>query len=268
MQIPFKDKQIHVEVYGEGRPIVLLNGVMMVTKSWTPFVEALSKNNKLILLDFLDQGQSSPAAESYNVETQADVVRAVLDGLKLENANISGISYGSFVATQFALSYPEKTEKLILFNCAAWCSPWLRDIGKSWDAAKGTPEGFYYAAMPIIYSQGFYNNKQEWLGTRKDLLTQYVFNDPEFFVSLNRRMESAHDHDVRARLGELKMKTLIVGSADDYLMPLFEQKYIHERVPNSDFVVMEDCGHASMYEKPDVFTTLLTGFVNTESVKI
>ena len=268
MLIQFQDKQVHVEVYGEGEPIVLLNGVMMTTMSWAPFIEAISKQNKLILLDFLDQGQSSPMSEAYDVTLHADTLSAVLDELGLEQASVAGISYGSFVAQQFALKYPARVKKLVLFNTAAYASPWLIDIGQSWQAARSSPEGYYYATMPIIYSQTFYNENQEWLNARKEFLVKHVFTNESFFEAMDRRLDSAATHDVRERLGEIKAKTLVVGSRNDYLVPVDEQKFVCDRIPDADLVVLENCGHASMYERPDAFMAVLTGFVNNEPVVI
>ena len=51
-------KRIHYEEYGQGKPLIILNGIMMSCASWAEFVEPFSENNRLILVDFLDQGKS------------------------------------------------------------------------------------------------------------------------------------------------------------------------------------------------------------------
>ena len=55
----FEGKSIYYELHGEGRPLLLLNGIMMSCGSWAEFVEPLSAQNQLILLDMLDQGRSA-----------------------------------------------------------------------------------------------------------------------------------------------------------------------------------------------------------------
>ena len=50
----YQGKNVYYETHGEGKPLILLNGIMMSTKSWGIFKEAFSANNRLILLDFLD----------------------------------------------------------------------------------------------------------------------------------------------------------------------------------------------------------------------
>ena len=268
MIVDFRGKNIYVEVYGEGPPIVLLNGIMMSTKSWAPFSGPLSKNNKLILLDFLDQGESSKMTEDYPVTIQADVVKHVLDALKISKAHIAGVSYGAAVAMHFALMYPETVDRLALFNCIPYTSPWLTNIGEGWKAARITAEAYYYMTIPTIYSMGFYNTRTDWFDSRKDFLLENVFSSSVFLDAMERLSNSMSTHDVRDRLFSIGAKTLVVGGSDDYLTPLSEQRYIVERIPNADMVIMENCGHAGMYEKPTIFATLLTGFVNHDIVAI
>ena len=266
--INFNDKQIYAETHGEGEPLVILNGIMMSTPSWKPFIEVLSKQNKLVLIDLLDQGQSSKMSESYSLALQADVVKAVLDELGIKKAAICGISYGASVAMNFAVKYPSYADKLVLFNCVPYTSPWMKDIGESWKLASASPEAYYHTTIPVIYSMDFYNKKQDWIKTRKDFLTKYVFNNRDFLDAMNRLTDSSFDHDVRDRLGEIKAKTLVVGASDDYLTPLCEQRYIQECISGASLAVIENCGHAAMYEQPDIFTALITGFVNNISVNV
>ena len=268
MLIDFNGKPIYVETYGEGEPIVMLNGIMMSAPSWKPLIPSLSKNNKLILLDFLDQGQSHKMSEDYPVTLQADVLKHVLDKLGIEKAHIAGISYGGAVAMNFAVMYPKYVDRLVLFNCIPYTTPWLADIGEGWKAARVSPELYYQMTIPVIYSMGFYNKRTEWLAARKKLLIENVFNNEEFLDAMERLTDSMYAHDVRDKLCDIESKTLVVGCRDDYLTPLSEQRLIKDSIPNASLVIIEDCGHVTPYEKPDCFISLLTGFVNHEYVVI
>lgn len=262
--IPFEDKQIYVETHGDGQPLVLLNGIMMSTPSWKAFVDVFSRKNRLILLDLLDQGQSSKMEERYNITIQADVLKCVLDALKIEKTAICGISYGASVAMHFAIQYPDYVDKLVLFNCVPYTSPWLKDIGESWKLARFSPQAYYHVAIPVIYSMHFYNQHLDWINTRKDFLVNHVFNNPVFLDAMDRLTDSAATHDVRHGLEKIKAKTLLVGGSEDYLTPVSEQKYIQARIPDACLTVVENCGHATMYEQPDIFAALILGFVNKE----
>ena len=75
------NKKIYYEIHGKGNPVILLNGIMMSTASWKPFLPALSKTCKVILVDLLDMGQSDNMAdrEQYVQPLQADILSEFVD---------------------------------------------------------------------------------------------------------------------------------------------------------------------------------------------
>ena len=258
-------KNIYYEVHGKGEPLIILNGIMMSTLSWGIFLPELTKDNQVILLDFLDQGQSDRMTHAYQQDLQVEVVKAVVDELNLENINLFGISYGGEIALQFALRYGQLIHKLLLFNTTAWTSPWLQDIGEGWKqaAATGNSELFYNVSIPIIYSPNFYTTHIQWMNERKQLLKE-VFN-PVFLSAMTRLIESAEGYDIRDQLTTIAVRTLIVGSADDFVTPTFDQQVIYQGVPNGTYFEIKDCGHAAMYEKPLAFMSILKGYLSLET---
>lgn len=260
----FEGKDIYYETYGEGKPFLVLNGIMMSTASWQVFIPSFSAHNQLILVDFLDQGKSAKMDGPFSQAIQVEVVRSLLDHLGLRRVNIMGISYGSEVALRFAVTYPERLDRLELFNATARTGPWLRDIGDGWNyAANNCGEAYYLSTIPVIYSPGFYTEKKEWMANRREKLTP-VFGNPAFWQSMVRLTNSSRDYDVSDRIGEIKAPTLVVSCEQDYLIPMPEQKFLVEHIPNSEYVVIPNCGHASMYEKPMLFASLALGFLNNE----
>jgi pimeloyl-ACP methyl ester carboxylesterase len=77
-----------------------------------------------------------------------------------------------------------------------------------------------------------------------------------------RLTESADNHDVTKDLPKIKTPTLIVSCENDYITPMPEQKRLHELISTSYLVVLPSTGHASMYERPVLFVTLVLGFIN------
>lgn len=260
----FEGKDIYYETYGEGKPFLVLNGIMMSTGSWAAFIPSFSAHNQLILMDFLDQGRSARMdGLAYTQEIQVEVVRALLDHLGLEKCSILGVSYGSEVALQFALKYPRRLDRLELFNATARTGDWLGDIGDGWNLAAGNAEAYYLATIPVIYSPEFYRSNKAWMARRKEFLTP-VFGNPAFYEPMVRLTNSSRQYDVTARLGEVTAPTLVVSSQQDHLVPLEEQELLAAHIPHCDHVVIPHCGHASMYEKPLLFASLALGFLNNE----
>lgn len=259
----FQGKDIYYEVHGEGRPFLLLNGIMMSTASWQAFVPSFSAQNMLIMVDFLDQGRSGKMDGAFSQTVQVELVCALLDHLGLKKVSILGISYGSEVAIRFAVKYPERLERLELFNATARTGPWLGDIGDGWNlAAANCGEAYYLASIPVIYSPEFYVEHKDWMKRRREKLTP-VFGNPAFYQSMVRLTNSARDYSVsEEELASIGAPTLIVSSEQDYLVPIDEQRFLVEHIRGSHHVVIPRCGHASMYERPVVFAALALGFVN------
>ncbi len=267
--LDFKGRSIYYDVKGEGKPILILNGIMMSTKSWEPFVKSLSQNNMFIRLDFIDQGQSEKFKNSaYTQAIQVDVIIYLLKELKLKSVNVVGISYGGEVALQFAIQHPDKVERLVLFNTTPYTSPWLAEIGHSWNAIGRTRNGqnYYQAAIPVIYSPSYYEDKLEWMKKREAVLIP-LFSNPDFLEAMERLTNSAEGHDVRTELDKISAPTLIIAADEDYLTPIQNQKYLHEHIRGSELVIIPGTGHASMYEKPLLFVTFILGFINALETK-
>lgn len=262
-EFEFQQKTVYYESYGSGEPLLLLNGVMMSTKSWVPFIENFSRNNRLILADFFDQGQSARMTEAYDHGIQIALTGALLDHLGLKTVNICGISYGAEVGLGFAVKRPERVRRLALFNGAARTAPLLADIGHAWNEAAKLEGGlaYYLAAIPAIYSDAYYERQKGWLDKRKELLVPYFANS-EVKERLIRLTNSSENFDVVDELSRLDMPVLVVSAEKDYLIPLREQEILIRGIKDIHHVVLTDCGHASMYEKPLLFCALTLGFIN------
>ena len=269
----YEDKEIFYTVDGEisseKEIIIILNGIMMSTISWDIFVEPFTKNNTLIRFDMFDQGQTSKLVEDYTQVIQVELLKSLLDFLEVKKVNIVGISYGASIALQFAAKYQDYINKLIVANVVAKTSPWLKAIGDGWNEVAKSRNGlaYYNISIPYIYSPQFYTTNLNWMEERKKMLIP-IFSNEVFLDAMVRLTKSAETHDVVESLKLIKTKTLIISSKEDYLTPVFEQVYIDKMLPNSNLVIIPECGHASMYEKPELFTSLILGFINNDQLKI
>jgi pimeloyl-ACP methyl ester carboxylesterase len=267
-ELIFEGKKVHYEIHGNGgEPVVLLNGIMMSTASWKPFIECMTKHNTLVLVDFFDQGQSERMTESYDHSIQVALLDAVLEEVSAqiwyEKFAIMGISYGGEVAIQYALQHPARVRRLVLANTCGRTSSWLKKIGDGWNevAKGGNGYSYYLTTIPVIYSTKFYEDRAAWMDGREAFLTQH-FSKPEVLQALIRLTDSSVTYNVVDRLHEISCPTLIISSSEDVLVPPTEQQLLHEKIKGSVYVTVNGSGHASMYEAPEAFATLTLGFAN------
>lgn len=261
----FEGKEIYYESHGEGTPLLVLNGIFMSCASWTAFRPAFAEHNRLILLDLLDQGKTEKMDREYTQAVQAELVLALLDHLDLSKVSLMGISYGGEVAMRFAAAHPEKVEKLVLSNTAAYTSKWLKDIGRSWEFAYKSYNGhhFFKTCIPIVYSPQFYEKNYEWASAREELFVKAF--TPDVYDAFGRLTRSAENHDERANLGKITAQTLVVSSELDFVTPVYQQQEIVAAIDGAAHVLIPAAGHAVMYEKPAEFTAIVLGFVNSKT---
>lgn len=254
--------KVYYESYGEfDDTLVLLNGIMMSSASWKPFINVLSERVRLVLVDFYDQGKSAYLDYEYDQSIQVDLVKELIEKLDLQNVTLLGISYGGEVAMHFAAEYPNLLNKLILANTTAYTDKQLKAIGDNWVHAAETLDGrkFFKATIPPIYSTSFYETHTEWLDAREILFSD-LFQKP-WYEGFSRLVRSAENHDARSKLEKISTPALIIGADQDLITPVDRQEYLAQAIEKSKFVVIKSCGHASMYEKPTEFMLLVLGFI-------
>ena len=259
----FQDKTVYYEVVGEGRPLLMLNGIMMSTRSWAPFLPALQKVGcQPILVDLLDQGQSEAMGKDFPIQLQARMLEAFLQHLGIPQADIFATSYGGEVALNLVVIRPDLIGRMVLANTVARTNAWLKEIGEAWILAGNNPRAYYATTIPVIYSPAFYDRRAEWMENRKRLLTSTAFASDDFQRRMARLTRSAESHDVVDQLPGIPCPTLLISSQQDHITPPEEQALLAERMPNAELVMLPKTGHAAFYERPDLFTAILTGFLS------
>jgi pimeloyl-ACP methyl ester carboxylesterase len=170
------------------------------------------------------------------------------------------------VGLGFAVRFPQRVRRLALFNGAARTAPLLADIGHSWNEAARLEGGlaYYLAAIPVIYADTFYEREKAWMDKRKEALVPF-FAGAKVKERLIRLTNSSENFNVTEKLSSREMPVLVVSAEKDYLIPLREQETIVRGVKHAHHVILTDCGHASMYEKPLLFSSLTLGFINSKN---
>ncbi|MCF6466137.1 alpha/beta fold hydrolase [Clostridium sp. Cult2] len=259
--ITINNKKIYYKEYGHGEPIVFLNGVMMSTNSWSPFIRTISKDYRMIVVDLIDQGKSDSHEEEYTVETQADFLKEFLDKLKLENIHLLGMSYGGKVALTFTLKYEYKVKTLMLSNTDSYTTKIMNDIGKAWIYAASTLDGniFSSIALPYMYSYNYYEINYEDIKEKARILSKIL--DEKWYGRFKRSLDSARDFNVSHIIKNIKVPTLIISSELDIITPIKYQQLIHQKIENSKWIIIEGVGHASMFEKPEDYISIIMDFM-------
>ena len=251
---------LYYELHGlEDRPVLVLNNgiIMNAASSWVFQTRALSANYRVLQYDCRGQGQSDHPETPYSMAQHADDLAALLDELEFERAHIAGISYGGEVAQAFALAYPNKTISLILADTVSEVGPELQVIIQSWvDALKtNDPLAFFHATVPWNFSPEFIENNAALLEDAKQRYGQLDF------PAVIRLCEAFFEVDFTKRLGEIECPVCIIAGDQDLLKGIPYARILKANIPHAELHLLDGAGHASCWERPAEFNSVVLGFL-------
>ena len=251
---------IYYELHGpEEAPVLVLNNgiIMNASTSWVFQTKTLSAHYRVLQYDCRGQGQSDHPVESYSMAQHASDLNCLLGLLAIESAHIAGISYGGEIAQIFALEYPERTLSLILADTVSEVGPELSAVVEGWiDALKSKdPMAFYHATVPWNFSREFITNNAAILENAKQRYSDLDFS------AIIRLCNAFLKVDFTERLKGLKLPTCIIVGEKDLLKGIPYAQILKSQISNAEYHVLIGAGHASCWEKPEEFNSVVLGFL-------
>jgi pimeloyl-ACP methyl ester carboxylesterase len=114
---PVNGQKVYYEIYGQGKPLVLLHGAYMtIGLNWGQLIPELAKTHQVIALEVQGHGHTAWTNRPLNYETLADDVDKTLQHLKIDSADIVGYSYGGTIAYALAIKSPKRVKKLVIIS--------------------------------------------------------------------------------------------------------------------------------------------------------
>lgn len=105
--------KIYYEIYGSGRPLILIHGNGGSIKSRADLISEFAKKYKVIALDSRCHGKSDCPPQYLTYEQMADDVYELLNHLRIDSALVWGHSDGAVIGLLIAIRHPEKIQKLL-----------------------------------------------------------------------------------------------------------------------------------------------------------
>lgn len=147
---PANGIEVYYEIYGEGKPIVLLHGAYYtIEMNWGNLIPELAKTRKVIALELQGHGHTPFSDRKLSRATLASDVEKVMDYLKIDSADIAGYSFGGQVAYQFAIQSPERLQKLVIISSVYKSEGWVSEVTDIFKIMK--PEFFANSPLQAAY---------------------------------------------------------------------------------------------------------------------
>jgi len=259
--------RLFYETVGEaGTPVVLVMGLGMPGRAWGLQVGALAATHRVLFFDHRGVGRSDVPEGVYHIEDMAADVLGLIDHLGFRRVHLAGISMGSMVALEVALTarergqYRDRIRSLALLSGTAGGGLWW--FPPTREALRYSPRVFFgrgvvrYEALlhQLLSPEGFRRVDREAL---RPLMEEHM---PEFVApaAILGQLAAAFLYDARDRLGHLAgLPTLIVQPGQDILIPPIESEKLAAGIPGARLLSLPDCGHGIPLEYPEETSRLL-----------
>jgi pimeloyl-ACP methyl ester carboxylesterase len=134
-------------------PVVLLHGYWATLTMWTPNIAELSSGHRVYAIDVMGQpGKSIPDEPIRNAADYVAWLTAVLDALHLDRIFLAGMSYGGWLALDYAAAAPQRVQALVLLSPAASILPLVKQFAL---------RGMLMMLLPTRFTVGAF---MHWLG--------------------------------------------------------------------------------------------------------
>ena len=218
---------------------------------WRSVIDRLSARHLLIRHDGRGMGLSDREVSDYSPEAQVRDLEAVLDALGLERVALYGLSQGGATAITYAVRYPQRVSRLILYGSFARMG-WLVD----------TEEGqqLHHTALVLI--------RQGWgtdLPAYRQFFTSLFLPDGDAgairqFNEMQRISASPEnaaavlsampDTDVSELLSQVRAPTLVVHCRDDAIIPFEAGRELAAGIPGARFLPLDGRNHVILPDEP------------------
>ncbi len=260
-------EEIYYELRGNissSKCIVFLNGLSQSTAAWAFMTPYFEKDYKILLVDFIFQGQSYKEAKGKNFDEHANDLWQLVQFLGINEPHIAGISYGSLVAQHYALNYPDWISKLILMATFAHKTEQFKAIELSWKRSCQT--GGYSmlldVMLPFVLGSNYFENPFIPIDVIKESRVG-ANQDPTALLKLMKATEERPDY--RQKIKKIKAKTLIIQGEFDILVKMEMARDVALNIPDSKLEVIKGVGHTLNLEAPKITAELILDFLEHDN---
>jgi esterase len=110
-------KILHSKILGSGKPLIILHGFLGMSDNWKTLGNRYAENFEVHLIDQRNHGRSFQS-DFFSYDLMVNDLKNYIDFHKLKNVYIIGHSMGGKVAMQFALTYSNIVDKLVIADIA------------------------------------------------------------------------------------------------------------------------------------------------------
>jgi pimeloyl-ACP methyl ester carboxylesterase len=251
---------VHYEVYGRGRPVILLHGWLGSWGLWQKTMGYLGKYYRTYALDFWGFGESGKQQPTFAVHDFVSMVDQFMDRLGIIRAPLVGHSMGGTVSLSVAIAHPERVSKVVVVGSPI--------VGSSL-ALLLKMAGFRSVAFMVF-------NAMWALRAGLRVSAPIICKDPNWYQMIERDLSrttlesflnsiaSLRRTDLRPFLNQISIPALGMYGDKDVIVSPKQWQPLEAGIPNVHIERYKNAGHFIMLDEPDNFTKTLKEFLDAE----
>ncbi|MBS1978001.1 MAG: alpha/beta hydrolase [Bacteroidetes bacterium] len=240
--IKILNTEIYYEEYGQGPPLILLQGGMGGISNFALCIPELSKHFRVIAPDTPGQGRSG-LADSMSYYLLAEYSSQLIDKLNLDSAYVMGWSDGGNTGLILANKRPDKIRKVLASGANYLLSgyPSIANDSSDWKAQFNSPE--FAIENKEAIEQYVKKYPRDW---KKFLIDINIMWHQEIYFSPN-------------VLKEITIPVMIVlGDRDE--VTLEHGMEMHHLIKNSQLCILPNTSHQVFHERPTLINQIAIEF--------
>ncbi len=250
---------VHVEIVGQGKPLVMIHGWGMHSGVWQPLVKRLSKDYMLYLVDLPGMGSSRPI-EPYHLYNLADEVAEMIPGV----SDVVGWSLGGLVAQSIAIHQPDRIRRLVLVGstpCFVSKADWQAGVDPAdfKEFADNVNHDYKRAVMQFLTLQCM--KASDARSTIRELRKSFELKPTPTQTTLQRALHILLESDLREEVAKIRKPTLLIHGDRDTLAPVQAAHWMMQQLPAGFLRVMAGAAHAPFLSHSEQFIDALNQFL-------
>jgi len=245
--MPFVEKdgvKLFYRVDGDGKPVVLIHGAWSTHRWWDPIIRLLSKKYMTVAVDVRGHGDSTKLEKPSSIKEFAEDLHYLLRELGFDEVVLMGHSMGGMISMQYALDHPDRVKGLILVSTTPRSGGHLKYYLL-----------YFLAKLKLVsYEKMLAKTLREMFhpSTPKETvewaIEEMLRTSLEDFMKITKSIKG---FDITYSLEEIRQPTLIIVGEKDSVTPLDRSRLLHAKIPNSRLVVVEECDHTVILDRPE-----------------
>jgi esterase len=254
--------KLHYNIFGEGKPVIILHGLFGSSRNWQSVSKILSENFQVITPDLRNHGQSFHAESMTYTEMAEDILELIKTN-SLDNVSLIGHSMGGKVAMINALLRSDVIDKLAVLDIAP--VSYEHRYGKLFQAMQSLPLNELSNRND---AEKILNDQINDLFLTQFLLQNLVRAEDGFEWRINlpaiqSNIESISSFpDIPTETQYNKPALFLGGENSHFVQPEYHSE-IKKHFPNAEIELIENAGHMLHIEQPDKTVSKLRKFLES-----